>query len=486
MGLLLPISRNNHIHAIHRYEYNGRTLKVHHDKFTPSLALSMSSPGRSSFPSSPLDHIPSPFQLAHGSGHRPSPLSNVVQPDHSHYAGSYSFGPPSGPPTPYDHPLSAPPPMSPQRSLPPPSGPLHNQPAQALSSSVSPSRPSFADKAPAPLNLSGRSTSNSTGSSSKEQSGAHSSSTSPKNNFHPGPIALPPLRGNQISQAASGVSVSPLHHPAYSPHMGLPPITPSMPSFSFMPQNSTPQLHREFLSPGIGPYSPPLVDGGFWGRTPGAWVNPAPGAPLHAHSPMDSPANAPHDPAYSANMRRVNTEPGDYFPPVMPQEPPDYFPPMPPEQRDTGDDETSTATSHRGRPGSGFSDRSSDLGLGGPGKTSSIATSFDDAQELERRASGDGSKSDPKHTSPASLEVTGRTYSDGAPKPRSSTPAVSTPSKTDQQHIQGWDGTSTDLTFNHNQEFAKALGMPYGRRASWTPGTEKPPSLPQKNSDPVL
>lgn len=471
-----------------RYEYNGRSLKVHHDKFTPSLTLATPSPGRSSFPSSPFDHIPSPFQMTHGPGHRPSPLSNVVQHENSHLPGNFSFGPPSGPPTPYDHPSYMQVPMSPLRPHPNPTSQLHIPQGSPLPSLVSPNRPSFADKAPAPLNLSSsRSTSHSGGSSSREPGGTHSSSTSPKTNHHPGPISLPPLRGSQVPHPAGGVSVSPLHHPAYSPHMGLPPITPSMPSFSFMPQNSTPQIHREFLSPGIGPYSPPLLEGGFWGRTPGAWVNPAPGAPLHAHSPLNSPANAPlgsHDPPYSANMRRVNTEPGDYFPPVMSQEPPDYFPPMPPGQEDSQrDDETSTATSHRGRPGSGSSDRSSDLGLGGPGKTSSIATSFDDAQDYERR--GDSAISDHKQSPPASLEVSGRTYSDGLPRPQSITPAVLTPSKTDQQHLQGWDGTSTDLTFHHNQEFAKALGIATGRRASWTPGTEKPPSLPQKISAPA-
>lgn len=108
---------------------------------------------------------------------------------------------------------------------------------------------------------------------------------------HPGPIALP----------------SPPIHPfphvggPISPLQGLPPITPSMPTFTFVPQNVTPPLNAHFLSPGIGltRFSPTgtMSPGSFYHpasnqRHPMGHVwNVAPGAPVQMHSPMGSPGS---------------------------------------------------------------------------------------------------------------------------------------------------------------------------------------------------
>ncbi|KAI0056232.1 hypothetical protein BV25DRAFT_1642070 [Artomyces pyxidatus] len=123
---------------------------------------------------------------------------------------------------------------------------------------------------------------------------------------HPGPISLPPPSAfplppphtispmspvhqhPQISPMHHPMLPSPLHHPMHyyqhsplhhpalsmtTPH-GLPPITPSMPSFQFAPGSGIP------FSPG-----PAMSPGAFWGR-PGGGANPginaAVGAPVRA------------------------------------------------------------------------------------------------------------------------------------------------------------------------------------------------------------
>ncbi|KAI0676261.1 hypothetical protein C8Q78DRAFT_996283 [Trametes maxima] len=144
---------------------------------------------------------------------------------------------------------------------------------------------------------------------------------------HPGPIALPPpppvtafpippphtLSPQYPSPHMQGHPMSPMHHPMMgmsmpmmTPH-GLPPITPSMPSFSFLPQPSPglpspaaaaaaaepdrPTMHAHIqhvmtpfapFSPGVA-MSPGMSPGAFWGR-PGTganpFINPAVGAPV--------------------------------------------------------------------------------------------------------------------------------------------------------------------------------------------------------------
>ncbi len=140
---------------------------------------------------------------------------------------------------------------------------------------------------------------------------------------HPGPIALPPpppvtafpvppphtLSPPYPSSHMHGHPMSPLHHPLMmgmqmmTPH-GLPPITPSMPSFTFLPQPSpglpSPVAPAPEPQPGMGmyehmrhvmasytPFSPGVTmsPGAMWGR-PGSGANPfinsAVGALVHA------------------------------------------------------------------------------------------------------------------------------------------------------------------------------------------------------------
>lgn len=178
-------------------------------------------------------------------------------------------------------------------------------------------------------------------------------SPSPNSNFpHPGRIALPPpsVTGFPHPHTLSPNTISPLHHPHHpisplhhphtvvtmTPH-GLPPMTPSMPSFTFLPQPS-PSVHGgpqpgnppsnrpdgpqpsnipHILTP-YTPFSPGVTmsPGAFWGR-PGAGVNPyaAVGAPVHMQQ------------QWVQHGSPLREEAGGYFPPVPPQE---YFPFVPP------------------------------------------------------------------------------------------------------------------------------------------------------------
>jgi hypothetical protein len=95
----------------------------------------------------------------------------------------------------------------------------------------------------------------------------------------PGRITLPqPNMG-----AYPPAPISPMH--------GRPPITPSMPSFTFMSQPMpTPPLHPQFLSPGLGPYSPVNSSPGFY-RAINPYFNLAPGAPIHYHHDPNAMSN---------------------------------------------------------------------------------------------------------------------------------------------------------------------------------------------------
>ena len=123
---------------------------------------------------------------------------------------------------------------------------------------------------------------------------------------------------------------------------GLPPMTPSMPAFTFgaFPQQTPPPvpLHH-FFSPGLGPFSPPL------GSPVGAqsyppWMNAAPGAPIHHRNGSISysgpphlqhqyvapapptPSVAPETPPQQVQVQEASPPPpvnGDsYFPPIVP------------------------------------------------------------------------------------------------------------------------------------------------------------------------
>ena len=184
---------------------------------------------------------------------------------------------------------------------------------------------------------------------------------------HPGPIALPPpppvtafpvppphtLSPPYPSPHMHGHPMNPLHHPfivgmpMMTPH-GLPPITPSMPSFTFLPQPSpglpspvaapTPEPqpgmgmyeHMRHIMASYTPFSPGVTmsPGAMWGR-PGSganpFINPAVGAPVH-------PGHY-----YSHGYQQPQTQPqgeqdGGYFPPMTREEHGGYFPWIPPPQ----------------------------------------------------------------------------------------------------------------------------------------------------------
>ncbi|KAI0641521.1 hypothetical protein C8Q79DRAFT_316144 [Trametes meyenii] len=227
---------------------------------------------------------------------------------------------------------------------------------------------------------------------------------------HPGPIALPPpppvtafpippphtLSPQYPSPHMQGHPMSPMHHPMMgmsmpmmTPH-GLPPITPSMPSFSFLPQPSPglpspaaaepdrPTMHAHMqhvmtpfapFSPGVA-MSPGMSPGAFWGR-PGTganpFINPAVGAPVRPGHAYYGPYAQQHPFQHAQQQQQQQQSqqqqqygqqqeqeqegrpPDGYFPPVAVsmamaqggavarEEPAGYFPWVPPtthEQRE--------------------------------------------------------------------------------------------------------------------------------------------------------
>lgn len=117
-----------------------------------------------------------------------------------------------------------------------------------------------------------------------------------------------------------------------SPQQGLPLMTPSMPGFSFHPFPQTPPLLPQFLSPGLGPFSPPLMMGSsaLFGTTPNG-----PSSLRHNHSgfyhdesggndeatPLQSPARL-HEPERGEQAQKSSSssnaqEASNYFPNVM-------------------------------------------------------------------------------------------------------------------------------------------------------------------------
>jgi len=351
-----------------RYEFNGRPLKVHYDRFSASQA--------STVPTSPAPGAQFPGSYAGPSvtnppNYIPMPLR---YPD---------FGPTSGATSPYDiHPPYLP--MKPQVQP-------QMHPDQRAASPLPPNPPMMASPHP-------------THPADKRQSLEQARSKSPaspssNSNFpHPGRIALPPpsVAGFPHPHTLSPNTISPLHHPRHpisplhhphhivtmTPH-GLPPMTPSMPSFTFLPQPSPnvhggPQLGNpppnrpDGPQPGnvphiLTPYSPfspgvTMSPGAFWGR-PGAGVNPyaAVGAPVHL----------PHPWVQHGSPLREDT--GGYFPPVPPQE---YFPFVPPSSSGLANEVVADGESSAGETDVGIkeSSRPGLVQLGEDGTPDSIRT----------------------------------------------------------------------------------------------------------------
>lgn len=304
-----------------RYEFNGRSLKVHFDRFSASQA--------STVPTSPAPGAQ--FPVSYPGPNAANPPNHIPMP--LRYP---EFRPSSGATSPYD----VYPPYLPNQ----PQVIYQNPPEQKTASPLPTNPPQLASPNPAhPADKW----------QSVEQARTKSpASPSSNSNFpHPGRIALPPpsVTGFPHPHSLSPHTISPLHHPHHpisplhhphsvvtmTPH-GLPPMTPSMPSFTFLPQPSPsahgvpqhgnpppsrpdgPQTNNmpHILTP-YTPFSPGVTmsPGTFWGR-PGAGVNPyaAVGAPVHMQ----------HQWVQHGSPLREET--GGYFPPVSQE----YFPFVPP------------------------------------------------------------------------------------------------------------------------------------------------------------
>ncbi|KAH9941845.1 uncharacterized protein BXZ73DRAFT_75023 [Epithele typhae] len=267
--------------------------------------------------------------------------------------------------------------------------------ARPASQRDSPSMNSAAhqDTSPDSAVLSTSSPSQSAASSSASPPGASTQATSPASSTsrshptpqqtqhhpaHPGPIALPPpppvtafpvppphTLSPQYIGSPIGHPMSPMHHPLMgmsmpmmTPH-GLPPITPSMPSFTFLPQLSPglpspagdpsagtamgPMAHHMAHVMAATPYAPfspgvTMSPGAFWGR-PGSGANPlintAVGAPVRGGY-YGFPMQTPPMPQPQTAQDDGTARPDGYFPPVSqspaPGEPAGYFPWVPPAQ----------------------------------------------------------------------------------------------------------------------------------------------------------
>ncbi|KAL5523114.1 hypothetical protein ACEPAF_1381 [Sanghuangporus sanghuang] len=306
------------------------------------------------------------------------------------------------------------------------SAPLAASGVSSLPDSQRLSTSSVVQKSQDPISTSVSSSSSVAESSILDRPGQSSSanSTSPRSSHpaHPGPISLPPPipvssfppyspHHHPMSPPGHPVSppvyasyplygpMSPMHpypvaahtHPSnITPH-GLPPITPSMPSFSFVPQPSPGVLGggssaipptpaevgtappTEGYPPpgqpidsagnpittgmGMAPMSPPMhlphhvfqpftpgtvmSPGAFYGRPNGgpprgSYLNPAVGSPVMVHPPYgfpSHPGSQPGSPYYFQNPNGgpYGEEPSGYFPPVGPCAQPrheGYFPPV--------------------------------------------------------------------------------------------------------------------------------------------------------------
>ncbi|KAK7044540.1 telomere maintenance protein, partial [Favolaschia claudopus] len=267
------------------YEYNGRTLKVHYDKFSPATG--------------PFDTNPNPFDnMSMGL------LASLgLTPSHS-LSGSPAFDPLG------QSPQLAPSPLFQSQSAFDSGLTLGSS---TLGRGLPTPPPSAGSGSPSPAHLApatyARAASPSAGISARR------SPTSPHSHphpHHPGPIALPPpsfaavtSEHNTSSPGMGIVDMQPPYgqyppqgvHPAFLPPayaltpLGLPPITPSMPPFSFLPMPS-PQ-HQVPVGGGGAP-------GGYFGISPVAVGPMTPTGVAHYlnMSPLATPTT-PHFPGYA-------------------------------------------------------------------------------------------------------------------------------------------------------------------------------------------
>ncbi|GAA5903860.1 hypothetical protein JCM8208_006599 [Rhodotorula glutinis] len=322
------------------FEFNGRTLKVHFDKFSGAAVNNPQHP-----------HGPPP----------PPPPPHQHQP---HYGGHH--GPPPPPPPPYNrqHQPFAPPgpiPYRPQtlehlvsqQQHSTPNGP---SPLSGLAHSVNgeqdyPSRPGTATTRPGSSD--DRSAQSPPAPSSASQQAPSSPALSPLPDASQGVTAplpsttSPPVpsfvRGHSNPAAPSRIAMPPplpfslasLGHPSSAangaPHSagspfspmrtaGLPPMTPSMPAFTFggagpfAAQMTPPLLPHGMFSPGVGPFSPGTPGGAGGGGGGG-------GGPM---SPFFGPGGA-----WGHTVAPGQQTPGGFNPmfPAYPYTPGHHLPP---------------------------------------------------------------------------------------------------------------------------------------------------------------
>ncbi|QRW04764.1 RNA recognition motif protein [Ceratobasidium sp. AG-Ba] len=268
------------------YDYNGRILKVHYDRYSPTHQSGSLSPNSMhATTNGPLGVLlpPPPLQTdilgSTGGMHLAMPQTPeyMVFPSHSQPASPFDQYPPMHSMMGYDRGAISPP---------PPGARAMGESGMGLGST--PGSPHYGPSSPR---------------MPQPQLGNHPP--------HPGPISLPPAGVGQFPPAGA---MSPLLTRAG----GLPPMTPSMPGFNFNPQTAaTPPLHAHFLSPGIGPFSPQLHSPPFLpAAQPNPYLNPAPGAPPRLPgAPGGLFGNGPgefgmhHAPATSSGLHNP------YFPP---------------------------------------------------------------------------------------------------------------------------------------------------------------------------
>ncbi|KAJ9093093.1 hypothetical protein QFC21_006589 [Naganishia friedmannii] len=126
-------------------------------------------------------------------------------------------------------------------------------------------------------------------------------------------MGMGPMGGNTMSPVAG---------------RGMPPMTPSMPGFTFHAYPSTPPLMpMGFLSPGLGPFSPALNSPQAFVFNP--FMNAAPGAPLQMTPTGPMPPNmnnAMNAPYAMTPGNPLTVDPTSLHHPAHP----DYFPPQSP------------------------------------------------------------------------------------------------------------------------------------------------------------
>ncbi|KAF8741168.1 RNA recognition motif, partial [Rhizoctonia solani] len=267
------------------YDYNGRILKVHYDRYSPTNQSGTLSPNSMhAVVSGPLGIMVPPLQTENvpPSNHQSGSM-HLAMPQTPEYM---LFPPRSQPASPFEQYPSA----TQMHALmnayeraalsPPPGG------RNVLDSAgLPPSDPGSPGYGPGSPHMS-------------QNLNPHP---------HPGPITLPPAGVTQFPPASA---LSPLLTRAG----GLPPMTPSMPGFNFNPQAvATPPLHPHFLSPGLGPFSPQLHSPPFVPSAPNPYLNPAPGAPPRLpNAPSSLFSNGPG--AFGMHHAPSTTHSG-YFPP---------------------------------------------------------------------------------------------------------------------------------------------------------------------------